>query len=391
MKIYVQKIKLFFNKIKQSKILFSLPIKTDILIFDLFDSNLKKKLFSKFSVSYLLIRGEEINFFILIKSLFSSYNLKKAYIHNFIDFVQPKVIITMVDNNYLFYEISKKHKGIKTIFLQNGWRSYYSDIFEFFDTNNQSNTTNFFVDYMYVFGSEIGKKYNRYIDGSIINYGSLRNNFHIKTNKPNNNTLLFISQFIDNSITIKGRRISHEEFIEKLDSKIVNSLVKFSSINSKDFFVVLRQNKTNKKSYKREINFYKTISPKIKFLENNNRGSCYNSIDKGGVIVSIDSTLGYESLGRKNKTLILSGIRGKHLDLKGLNFGWPGKYPKEGFFWLDYYNEIKIFEKINYLFNISQSQWELTLKDFDYSRLIMNFDKNNLNFINKINYLLGHN
>ena len=179
-----KKIKFFFNKIKQSKILFSLPIKTDILIFDLFDSNLKKKLFSKFSVSCLLIRGEEINFYILIKSLFSFSNMKKAYIHNFIGFVQPKIIITMVDNNYLFYEISKKHKGIKTIFLQNGWRSYYSDIFEFFDENNQFNTTNFFVDYMYVFGSEIGKKYNRYIDGKIINYGSLKNNFHSNCLRP---------------------------------------------------------------------------------------------------------------------------------------------------------------------------------------------------------------
>ena len=65
---------------------------------------------------------------------------------------------------------------------------------------------------MYVFGSEIGKKYNRYIDGKIMNYGSLRNNFHIKKNKPNNNTLLFISQFIDNPITIKGSRISHDLF-----------------------------------------------------------------------------------------------------------------------------------------------------------------------------------
>ena len=45
----VQKIKSIYHFLTASKIIFKPPIKTEILIFDLFDEYIKNKLFSKYT------------------------------------------------------------------------------------------------------------------------------------------------------------------------------------------------------------------------------------------------------------------------------------------------------------------------------------------------------
>ena len=76
-------------------------------------------------------RFEVINLFILIKCIFNvNFKFKaKSYFQEYVNYVRPKILITMTDNDVNFYQI-KCNNG-KKIFIQNGKRTLF-DVFLFF-------------------------------------------------------------------------------------------------------------------------------------------------------------------------------------------------------------------------------------------------------------------
>ena len=114
---------------------------------------------AKYFVTTMTVRGESINIPCLLRGMlkprFWTGKPIIAYTEAYIQVVLPKVVITFIDNNSGFYEISKSFPDIKTIFIQNGMRSM-----EAFYGIVKSN--NYHVDYMLVHGSAIGKYYHNY-------------------------------------------------------------------------------------------------------------------------------------------------------------------------------------------------------------------------------------
>ena len=53
-----------------------------------------------------------------------------SYIENYIKLSKPKLVVTFCDNDERFLNLKNKFVNLKTIFIQNGWRSNYLDIFE---------------------------------------------------------------------------------------------------------------------------------------------------------------------------------------------------------------------------------------------------------------------
>jgi len=107
----------------------------------------------------LYMRGEKINVPVLLISFFKKERAS-AYIDCFIEKVQPRLIVTFIDNNPSFYSISDRHPEIKTLFLQNGIRSYHTDVFEILDRKGTKKES-LKVDYMMTFGKRIGAEYAR--------------------------------------------------------------------------------------------------------------------------------------------------------------------------------------------------------------------------------------
>ena len=105
------------------------PTRKKVLIYDVSHSNLLKKFFkNKKETGILHTRLEEINLFILLKCIFKkNLNFKlRSYFQEYINYVKPKVLITMIDNDKKFYQM-KCNYG-KKIFIQNGKRTLF-DIF----------------------------------------------------------------------------------------------------------------------------------------------------------------------------------------------------------------------------------------------------------------------
>jgi surface carbohydrate biosynthesis protein len=90
------------------------------------------------------------------------------------------------------------------------------------------------------------------------------------------------------------------------------------------------------------------------------------------VVVSIDSTLGYESASRGKKTAIFS-IRTHLMSVAALNYGWPGTYPDEGPFWTNCPNPV-VFERIlDHLFVANDEQWHAELAEHGFAS-VMTYD-----------------
>ena len=95
-----------------SKWTFKFPLQKQILVYDSHSAELASIFFKKKNYSILNVRLEEINILILIKVLIKKgfKNLKNNYYGYFINYVNPRLIITFVDNNLNFIYISAKSR-----------------------------------------------------------------------------------------------------------------------------------------------------------------------------------------------------------------------------------------------------------------------------------------
>ena len=113
----------YIKVLLKAKYNFLPPKKTEVLIYDYHSKDIVDKIFDLKKISFLSIRKEKINIFILIKSFL---NLKFSYFNYlicFIKYVKPKLLVTSIDNNRNFYKIKNYDPNLITIFFQNGHRS----------------------------------------------------------------------------------------------------------------------------------------------------------------------------------------------------------------------------------------------------------------------------
>ena len=88
----------------------------DILIFDIHGAELIKGILPKNSYHILPARYESLNFLFLINCLFNFQISLRSYTQKYVDYINPKILITYIDNNPLFYELSLKQG--KKIFIR---------------------------------------------------------------------------------------------------------------------------------------------------------------------------------------------------------------------------------------------------------------------------------
>ena len=127
------KIQKTFTLFIRSRKIWKRPSKAEVLIYDACGKEVLTPYFEKYRIEILEVRGESINLLAVCKAMFQPLFWKgkpyQAYINQYIKMSSPKIIITFIDNNKLFYEISKIFPHIKTIFIQNGRRTESGDIF----------------------------------------------------------------------------------------------------------------------------------------------------------------------------------------------------------------------------------------------------------------------
>jgi surface carbohydrate biosynthesis protein len=365
-----------------SKWSFKNPKKKDILIYDSYQ-RLIDDLFCYLDpkkVGKLYMRGEELNVIILIKSLFSKnfYEFKRNYIVNYINYTNPKIIITATDNDMVFYTL-KEHFKNKIIFItmQNGLRGMYDD-FEEFKNYKKKSKYKLSVDYFFSLNDSISLKYKKYIRAKFIPIGLFRNNLVKKVKVKYKKRILFISSFSKkihegHFFLNSKKKYADGDLFFKADIVVLKYLINFSKKNNFNLRICLRRDE-NINEQKYLINHLLSYNKNLKFIIPKQKFDVYKEVDRAKYVTCIDSALGYEAYARGSKVGFFS-IKGNYLGIDSLNFGWPSKLPKANF-WTN--NEKNFNSLMWYLINKNYSYNSYRLKN---KSKIIYYDPGNSIFI----------
>ena len=352
-----------------------MPARCDAFVLHDIGTDFVKRASGLPNAKVMRIRGEEINLFVLLVALFSKPfwqgYLVESYIVAYASLARARLLLTFVDNSKVFYRLSKFLPSTQTAFLQNGIRSETLDIFGFLERD-----PSFHVDYMFVFGEGIGKHYAKFVSGQTIPIGSIKNNMLSTKSSPRQlspPTIAFASQWSPErafyNVGNYGGK-THEEFF-LADKIVAKFLGKWCSEHGYKLIICGRSVDDSQDEHA----FYQDSIPyDFIFNKNEYRGKTYEITSVAEITVFIDSTLGYEMLGRLKKVAALS-IRGALLGWEDRTFGWPSVKKQEGSFWTSK-NDVHEFNRImNYLNAVTQSEWEAEVHDI--AAEVMTFDEGN--------------
>lgn len=357
------------------------PKQSDVLYYDASQFEVLSPYLSQYSVEVIAIRGEFVNIPCLLRSFFNSNFWKgkivQSYVEAFIQICNPKIILTFIDNDVGFYSISKRFPEVKTIFVQNGARENWLDKYKAND--------NYHVDYMLLFTDKIGEYYRKFISGKIIIIGSLKNN-QVKKSNVEDNSILFVSQHRIN-IGQKWTRgdglpVSWGEFFD-IEKRVLKFLDEWCHKQNKLLHILGCRDV----ECKDERKFYSHLLNKCdwEFIPKTEKYLSYSNLDLSKIVVSIDSTLAYESVGRGNRTACFT-CRGELLDTIGRNFGWPAALSDNGPFWTNHVDEKQFMRIMDYLNTVNDDEWERTMQS--YVSELVESDPGNEKLINLLDSLL---
>jgi len=349
------------------KFTIKIPPKKKIIIYDIHSEKILSNILKE---NFLVMptRLEEISLPILVLSLM--INLKDTlrfrdiyfnYLKTFIILTKPLSVITFIDNDQRFFKFKKYLKSIKFIAIQNGYRFYKNDLYE----SIQNSDYKFECDEYYCFGENVKNYLKDRIQAKIIVTGSLKNNYCLNSKNKIKKNLCFISSF----------GISNHKY-EKL---LLNIIYEFCQKRKIDLEILARSKKIEEKY------FFDNILQNKKFVFHEQKDricSSYDIIDKAEICFSLNASLGYESLGRGNKTLFFN-LNDRNLNCDSFTkFGYPEKFKDEGFFWTNKFDAQKIIDKINYIYDLSEQEWEDNTNKI--TKRVMFYDHNNQFIQNKI-------
>ena len=352
------------KKLAKAKYYFLLPPKKDILIFDTHGAELIKGILPKNSYHILPARYESLNFLFLINCLFNFQISLRSYTQKYVDYINPKILITYIDNNPLFYELRLKHG--KKIFIQNGRRTAMDIFFSKNKINNKHH-----VDYMLVHNDSVGKKYQKLIKGKSIKFGSLQSNSCKIIKSKKKYDLMYVStfrpQYIETNKYVYG--VKYSDYIKK-EIFLLKWLKDFSDKNKRHISIL----GSERLSPEDEKNFYKNIfgNSGWRYIERTPKRKTYKIIDQAFIILGIDSTLIYEALSRGLRVGFF-GIRGNKYPVNSRKFGWPDSFRNQGPFWTDLASEKEFKRIINNLINYSSKRWNKTSAEYKKKLLHYNF------------------
>jgi surface carbohydrate biosynthesis protein len=360
----------YLKKLKKiKKFRFFYPSRKSILILDTPGSYEISKLIENEDFEILNLRYE-LNLIILILSIlsFKKKTISQKYIETYIKHVNPKILITFIDNNIFFYDLKLKSQNFKKIIIQNGM-----GILTTLEKINFKKKYD--VDFFFVFNENYSKFYKEIIKGRTVIHGSLKNNLvPVDKNSKKNYDILFISQFRDKK-NFNPKNYSWESWY-KSEKELIKTLNKFCFENKKKLTIA---GFFNDKIHLERI-FYENIlknernTCQYTFLAREGTNQTYKLMDQSNLIITIDSAIGYEGLARDCKVLFLS-LRSYFLKNPNLRFGWPKNYSDTGEFWINNFDSDAIEEKIKFMLNVSKNDWNKI--KMRYIPELMCYDVNN--------------
>jgi surface carbohydrate biosynthesis protein len=320
-----------------------------------------------------IIKNDSINLICLLTIFFSTNSLKAlicdglkiSYLVNYINLLNPKLVVTSIDNDPNFYKLKKFCPDVKFISFQNGFRRKKNDFFGI--VNNEKKLS---CDYFYTWGNNICNEYKKYIKTKYIILGSFKtyfaNNYFLNKKKP----LIYIS-------SSKLDKNDKSEFIKQYyayEKKLILLLCKYCLSQNIEFVILKRTSSINEELYFRGV-----VQNKIKFIKipRNKTIKKYDILGDYEVAVSICSSLGLENLALGRKTVFFPPrVIDKKNILHGFDISWPQKTTDNNLYFFRNPN-FKIMSNIlNRAIKINTHDWRI--RTTKLNKIILPPDKNKL-------------
>lgn len=236
---------------------------------------------------------------------------------------------------------------------------------------------------MLVHGAAVGRKYHEYVEGQFIPIGSMKNNIVQKShdNKPNR-SIIYIS-FMDPPTEKSSplwvghdkRPISWDQLLAA-EAIVLSFLKQYCCNRGFVLKICVRSPLQDGDEYH---HFEQLLGVgNWEFIPRSHMLSSYELIDQAFANVVIWSTLGYESIGRGNRTVFFP-IIGHTINNSSSNFGWPADLPDNGPFWTNNNDEREFERVMDYITTVSDEEWEETRQR--YVSELIEYDPGNTRFI----------
>lgn len=333
----------------------------------------------KFYISQKILLNFLKNYFIKKKNLFNSYLI------SVIEEVNPKIVITIIDNSLKFFEISRSlEKNYKFIAIQNSAR--YDILrykFEYKKKIRESDLSkNFYLPNFYSFGDYERDHYlknNIYVK-NFSKIGSLKLMLAMKYLKDKQEKL--ISEKYDICLLSDDAEDFNKNFKEKnLESEyalIAKYTIQYAKKNNKKFIFSWKRDKANT-DHQKEYNFYKRnlSDQEFDYLLNNaiykeEPYHSYKAIIQSKIVIGVSTTMLREKLSLKGKILTCN-----YTSLSLFNF------PIDSIFVLKRYGYDNFEKKINFLLNMNSEDHKKELENLG-EYIIKYYNENDLDELKKI-------
>ena len=331
---------------------FKIIKKKDVILLDDNYSSLKFE-----NLSYEVINFNKLNFFCLIKSLFSflksieqNLSFKEVYLKNLYKLYSPKVAIS--------HHLNKRAllckylcPNISTITYQFSYINNFATRLLGLDSNIDKKYKN--CDYFCIYHESDKKIFEKYFKSSYVVTGSIKNNeILLEGKKVKSNYLTYISEYTPLGLQTK------DHYHIKCESFIVKMLSKYCLRKNFILNIALRSDRKDKK-YKlnrlSEINYFKyLIGDNFNYSTKNS----YELASESNLIVCLSSNMGIELLARKYKVLFLP-----YHDEYNKEEIYPYIENLTSPFIHRNYNEEEIINKIDKLIELDFNSWDKTISN----------------------------
>ena len=385
----ISKFRRVFRVFRNTHISLRFPKPVDIVQIHGDGNEILAKYVDRSSIS--VVDPSKLNFWILLKCIFTAKFHMQGYTVEVIKIQRPRVVITFIDNDTSFYLLKSRVPSAVFIAVQNGVRNNYSYVSRdgFFDQLERfGGTGRLTADIICTFGRTSSALFERHIQTGTLITGNINNNLmEIASPIEPEFDIMFMSQHApfdlanrQETMHLNNASIPIQKFYE-IEAVVANFLAHYCQEHSLRFAVSGKRSTAD--TFERQFFIDAIGELPYTFLPRIDSHSSHRNGLNSRVVVVIDSTIGYELLSRGRKVAFFSArLFDLQIDpnqLKDSFFGYPSTYPDIGPFWTNRPDRNEYSRILNLLLCTSDTDWAAQIQP--YNEELMAYRPGNIEFI----------
>lgn len=357
------------------KLRFRLPARAHVLVFDRFGTQGLMPLLSPGNYTVFENRQSELNLWVVLLTIIGFRFSWRDYCVTYIRLARAKIVITCIDSNATFYSLKAALPNVYFVAVQNSIRGNASpvkngDLWSMLKRSEYQPPT---VDLVATFGQAHSDLYKQHIRCDTVEIGSTRNNMVSAPLKKSPNTPCRVG-LISGYVEFPRRAESPSDFVSNIawyyedrevtvsdyvtaDKQVAALIASASQAEGWDFRIVGKR--PPDLPFEREFYANACGSAPHLFMPKQAEDFSYNTLDQCDIVVTVDSTLGYEMIARGSRVLFVTA-RAHLLGGPGseqYRFGFPRDFGNEGPFWTSTLDAQHLARVMKSLLAMSDREW----------------------------------